>query len=113
MKDVGSLKTAWEVSQLATHTCLLIYYNRVPIKGRTCRTTLIVSNKPTSRMSCGARKRQKTMQSRYEIGPRIIFRQMTMLDLGVNSSKIEGFFFFLTRRRYEQSRYKNKEEKNH
>jgi hypothetical protein len=42
-------------------------------KGRHCSTTDTVSKIPMRIRSWGARKMQKTMQSRYETGPRIIF----------------------------------------
>lgn len=45
----------------------------VPKNGSTCSTVITVSNRPTLSMSCGARKMQNTMQSRYDTGPRIIF----------------------------------------
>lgn len=40
--------------------------------GRHCSTTDTVSNRPTWISSWGVRKMQKTMQSKYDTGPRIM-----------------------------------------
>lgn len=40
--------------------------------GRHCSAVARVPKRPTRRSSCGARKTQKTRQSRYEMGPRIM-----------------------------------------
>lgn len=41
-------------------------------KGRARRTTPLVRTRPTCHISCGASKRQKTRQSKSEMGPRIM-----------------------------------------
>lgn len=43
-----------------------------PRNGNAVRAHSVVSNRPTCQMSCGARKRQNTRQSRYETGPSIM-----------------------------------------